>query len=70
MKTPENDHAFRALQETAVSLGITVPDHLLIELYSIQTEHQFDKDRSHAIKKMQQRVLAAIDEQPSPNAGD
>lgn len=62
MSDPQNDHAFKALQETADALEISVSSGLLLDLYVIQREHQFDRDRSNAIRRMQQRILSEVDD--------
>lgn len=64
MSKPQEDHAFKALKETAEKLEFPVSQSLLLDLYTIQREHQFDTDRSTPMKRMEQRILAEVDNNP------
>ena len=66
MSSLKEDHAYRALSETVEKLDLKIPEALLEEIYMIQREHQFEKDRSAAIKQMEAKILAAIDGTPIP----
>ncbi|MBX3713753.1 MAG: hypothetical protein KF800_17470 [Lysobacter sp.] len=61
MSRLQDDPAFRALKETAEKLDLQIPPTLLAEIYAIQREHQFEKDRSSAIKQMEAKILSAVD---------
>ena len=61
MSTAAEDSGYRVLVGVAESMGLEGMEPLLRELYAIQKEHQFEKDRSASISLMEKRILAEID---------
>lgn len=61
MSKPQDDPAFRALKETVEQMELQIHLGLLSEIYAIQREHQFEKDRVLAIKEMEAKILTAVD---------
>jgi hypothetical protein len=58
----QNDAPFLALEAIAADAEPPISQALMLDLYTIQREHQFDKDRRVAIQRMQERILAEIDQ--------
>lgn len=61
MSNVAEDSGYRVLVEVAESMGLDGMEPLLRELYAIQKEHQFEKDRVTSISLMEKKILAEID---------
>jgi hypothetical protein len=64
MNSQTDDPGYLILVEVARSLGLEDHDGLLFDLYVIQKDHQFEKDRSASSTLMEKRILAEIDRAP------
>lgn len=60
MTAQPEDPAYRILVEAARETGQNI-ESLLLDLYAIQKEHQFEKDRSLSTSQMEARILAEVD---------
>lgn len=60
IKQPD-DHGARILRDLVERRGDDVPLSLILDLYQIQRDHQFEKDPSIANQRMEQRILMEVD---------
>ncbi len=62
MTKPQDDPAFKALKAVAAEMEPPVNQALLLDLYMIQRDSQYnDDDRSAVIDQMSKRIVAEID---------
>jgi len=68
MNNPKNDRAYQILVECSEESETPLPPALLLELYKIQKEHQFERDRSISSDLMQRAILSEIDKSEASDA--
>lgn len=61
IKKPD-DHGASILRNLVEGRGDDVPLSLILDLYQIQRNHQFEKDSSIANQKMEQRIIMEVDQ--------
>lgn len=62
MSNPQDDAAFKALRSAALDLDPPIPPDLLLDLYTIQRNNQYNDDRQLVISEMSKRIVRAVDE--------
>ena len=63
MSNPQNDAAFKALRAAALEIEPGIGTDLLLDLYVLQRNNQFVRDRQHVVSAMSQRIVRAVDEE-------
>jgi hypothetical protein len=70
MNTLQSDMAYQILVQCSEDSDSPVSASLLLDIYKIQKEHQFERDRSVSSELMQKRILLEIEQMSSSDDSD